>query len=60
MDINFKEIEKLPSDVKKEFYKTFLKFHEKKKETKIQNDFMSFVKHVWPDFIEGSHHQKNC
>jgi predicted phage terminase large subunit-like protein len=58
MDIDFKEIEKLPSDVKKEFIKTFLKFHEKKKESKIQSDFMSFVKHVWPDFIEGSHHQK--
>ena len=29
-----------------------------KKEEKIQNDFLSFVKHVWPEFIEGYHHKK--
>ncbi len=57
MDINLKDIEKLPSDVRKEFYRTYLKFHEKKKEANIQKNFMSFVKHVWPDFIEGKHHQ---
>ena len=22
-----------------------------------QNDFMNFVKHVWPQFIEGRHHK---
>lgn len=22
-----------------------------------QNDFISFVRHVWPDFIEGAHHR---
>ena len=30
----------------------------KKKQDTIQNDFLSFVKHVWPDFIEGSHHKR--
>ena len=34
------------------------KWKEKKKESQIQNDFMSFVKHVWPDFVEGSHHKQ--
>jgi hypothetical protein len=29
-----------------------------KKKDKIKNDFISFVKHVWPDFIEGAHHKK--
>ena len=58
MDINLKDIEKLPSDVKKEFYKTYLKYHEKKKESSIRKDFLSFVRHVWPDFIEGAHHKK--
>jgi predicted phage terminase large subunit-like protein len=24
----------------------------------IKNDFLSFVKFVWPEFIEGSHHKK--
>ena len=37
--------------------RTFLLYSEKKNEHKIQNDFMSFVKHVWPDFVEGKHHQ---
>ena len=37
--------------------RTFLLYSEKKNEHKIQNDFMSFVKHVWPDFVEGRHHQ---
>ena len=23
----------------------------------IQDDFLSFVKYVWPEFIEGSHHK---
>jgi hypothetical protein len=26
-------------------------------ETKIHSDFMAFVKHMWPDFIEGKHHK---
>ena len=30
---------------------------EKKKEKAVSTDFMSFVKYVWPDFIEGSHHK---
>ena len=24
----------------------------------IKKDFLSFVKYVWPEFIEGSHHKK--
>ena len=24
----------------------------------IKNDFLSFVKYVWPEFMEGSHHKK--
>ena len=27
------------------------------KQEKAQNDFLSFVKEVWPDFIEGHHHR---
>jgi predicted phage terminase large subunit-like protein len=57
MEIDLDKIKKLPPDVRKDFMKTFLKYSEKKKENKIHNDFMSFVKHVWPDFIEGSHHK---
>ena len=28
------------------------------KRSEKQNNYMNFVKHVWPDFIEGKHHQK--
>jgi len=52
------QINKLPPDVKKEYMKLAIKFGEKKKQTLIQNDFMTFVKHVWPEFIEGAHHKK--
>ena len=57
MDIDLEKIQKLPPDVRKDFMQTFIKYQEKKKESLIQNDFMSFVKHVWPDFVEGKHHK---
>ena len=57
MNLNNIDISKLPSDVRKQF-KTLQVMHaEKKIQTKAKNDFMSFVKCVWPDFIEGSHHR---
>jgi predicted phage terminase large subunit-like protein len=57
MDVNNIDISKLPADVRKEF-KTLQVMHaEKKIQNKAQNDFMSFVKCVWPEFIEGSHHR---
>ena len=37
--------------------KTYLQHARKKKEAGIRDDFMKFVKHVWPDFVEGSHHK---
>ena len=57
MKIDIDKIKKLPPDVRKDFMKTYLQFQEKKKENKIHSDFMSFVKHMWPEFIEGSHHK---
>tara|TARA_R110002012_G_scaffold211368_1_gene382146 strand:- start:101 stop:385 length:285 start_codon:yes stop_codon:yes gene_type:complete len=52
------DINKLPADVKKEFLKLGLKLAEKKKQSATHGDFLSFVKHVWPEFIEGDHHKK--
>jgi hypothetical protein len=49
---------KLPPDVAKEFTKTYFQIQELDKKGNIQHDFMGFVKHVWPDFIEGKHHQQ--
>ena len=53
-----KKFEKLPPDVKRELSLVMAKWKEKKKESQIRSDFMAFVKHVWPDFVEGSHHRK--
>jgi hypothetical protein len=57
MHINLEKIKKLPPDVRKDFYKMYLKYGEKKKVSRIQSDFLSFVKHIWPDFIQGYHHK---
>ena len=51
-------IDKLPPDAKKEFLKYAIKLSEKKKQGKVNNDFLTFVKHVWPEFIEGKHHKE--
>ena len=52
------QIEKLPSDARKDYRKYYLMLHEKKTKNEINNDFLKFVKSVWPDFVEGSHHKK--
>ena len=51
-------INKLPPDARKEFLKYAIKLSEKKKQGKVNNDFLSFVRHVWPEFIEGKHHKE--
>ena len=57
MQIDLEKIKKLPPDVKKDFYKMYLKLGEKKKQNQAKNDFLSFVRHMWPEFIEGPHHK---
>ena len=51
-------IDRLPPDVKKDFMKYAIKLSQKRTESKVKNDFLSFVKHVWPEFIEGKHHKE--
>ena len=51
-----KDINKLPSDVRRVFKQLQLLHAEKKIQNKAKNDFLSFVKCMWPDFVEGSHH----
>ena len=53
-----KNFDKLPADVRREFSLLMNKYDQKTKESQIQTDFLSFVKHVWPDFIEGKHHKE--
>ena len=52
------QIQKLPVDARKDYRKCFLMLREKKNKTEINNDFLKFVKSVWPDFIQGDHHKK--
>ena len=51
------QLNNLPEETKKEYLKTVLLLEEKKKQEAIRQDFLSFVKHMWPSFIEGEHHK---
>ena len=53
-----KNFEKLPEDVRRQFSLYVNQWKDKKKGLKVKSDFLSFVKHVWPEFIEGSHHKR--
>ena len=51
------QINNLPPDTKKEYLKAALLLQEKKQDEAIRNDFLEFVKYMWPEFIEGEHHK---
>ena len=55
MNLDNIDISKLPSDVRKEYKKLQVMHAEKQIQNKAKDDFLSFVKCMWPDFIEGSH-----
>ena len=57
MNLNNVDISKLPADVRKQFLQLQVMYAEKKIQGKAKNDFLSFVKCVWPEFIEGAHHR---
>ena len=57
MNLNNVDISQLPSDVRKHFKQLRVQHAEKKIQNKAKNDFLSFVKCVWPEFIEGAHHR---
>ena len=57
MNLNNIDISKLPADVRKTFKQLQVLHAEKKIHNKAKNDFLSFVKCVWPDFVEGSPHR---
>jgi predicted phage terminase large subunit-like protein len=58
MKLTLEKFNLLPSDIQKEFLEAGMLAKQKRSFERINNDFMSFVKHVWPEFIEGSHHKK--
>ena len=57
MDLNNIDISKLPADVRKQFKRYRVMHAEKKIQNRAKDDFLSFVKCVWPEFIEGPHHR---
>jgi predicted phage terminase large subunit-like protein len=58
MSLKTIDLNKLPSDKRDEFIQYGLLLDKKKNQEKVNNDFLSFVKSVWPDFIQGGHHKK--
>ena len=50
-------IESLPPAERSEMIELLGRYESSLKREKAQKDFMSYVKHVWPGFIEGRHHQ---
>ena len=57
MNLNTVNISKLPADVRRTYKQLQVLHAEKQIQNKAKNDFLSFVKCMWPDFIEGSHHR---
>jgi predicted phage terminase large subunit-like protein len=57
MNLNTVDISKLPADVRKQFLQLQVMYAEKRIQNKAKDDFLSFVKCMWPDFIEGAHHR---
>ena len=57
MNLDNIDISKLPADVRKELLQLQVMVVEKKIKNRARTDFMSFVKAVWPEFIEGAHHR---
>ena len=56
MNLNV-DIHKLPADVRRTYKQLQVLHAEKKIQNLAKDDFLSFVKCVWPEFIEGSHHR---
>lgn len=53
-----KVLSRLPSDEKTVVLQLLNELHTRKERQKAQDDFMVFVKKMWPEFIEGRHHIK--
>ena len=52
-----KDIDNLAPETRRELKRYLVQLDKKQKNTQIRTDFMTFVKHMWPDFIEGEHHR---
>jgi len=57
MNLNTVDISRLPADIRKTYRQLQVLHAEKQIQNRAKTDFLSFVKCMWPDFIEGSHHR---
>ena len=55
MNLNNIDISKLPADIRRQFKQLQVLHAEKKIQNKAKDDFLSFVKCMWPDFIAVSY-----
>ena len=44
-------------DNEREYLLAALKIKQREKESLVKNNFLEFVKYMWPEFIEGYHHK---
>ena len=51
------EVENLPPDTRRQLKRYLVQLDKTQKHRAIRGDFLTFVKHMWPDFIEGYHHK---
>ena len=51
------EVENLPPETRRELKRYLVQLDKTQKYSAIRKDFLTFVKHMWPDFIEGYHHK---
>ena len=56
-DVSFKDFDILSEQVKSEAVALLQRYDQLEKQDDCQNDFISFLNHMWPDFIEGRHHK---
>ena len=56
-DVSFKDFDILSEQDKAEAVALLQRYDQLEKQDGCQKDFMGFIKHMWPEFIEGRHHK---
>ena len=57
VDISLQEVLRLPADQQDDLRHLLKIIEEAERREACSDDFLEFVKHVWPAFIEGKHHR---
>ena len=57
IDAITEKISKLPINEQEQFFAELAEYENSVKRERAQIDFASFVKEMWPGFIDGRHHK---